>query len=59
MSCYFMIDTYIDIESGRGQYDDYIAKVKPIVESYGGTIRVVPPITNYNTTIQIKIPKNK
>ncbi len=36
MSCYFMIDTYIDIESGRGQYDDYIAKVKPIVESYGG-----------------------
>lgn len=33
--------------------------VRDIVESYGGTIRVVPPITNYNTTIQIKIPKNK
>lgn len=33
--------------------------VRDIVESYGGTIRVVPPITNYNTTIQIKIPKNR
>ena len=33
--------------------------VRDIVESYGGTIRVVPPMTNYNTTIQIKIPKNK
>lgn len=36
MSCYFLIDTYIDEERGRGLYDDYIAKVKPIVESYGG-----------------------
>ncbi len=36
MSCYFMIDTYIDEERGRGQYDDYISKVKPIVESFGG-----------------------
>ena len=33
--------------------------VRDIVESYGGTIRVVPPIPNYNTTIQIKIPQNK
>lgn len=33
--------------------------VRDIVESYGGTIRVIPPIPNYNTTIQIKIPKNK
>ena len=36
MSCYILIDTYIDEELGRGQYDDYISKVKPIVESYGG-----------------------
>lgn len=36
MSCYFLIDTYIDDKRGRGQYDDYISKVKPIVESYGG-----------------------
>ncbi len=36
MSCYFLIDTYIDKERGRGLYDDYINKVKPIVESCGG-----------------------
>ena len=36
MSCYFLIDTYIDKEHGRGHYDDYINKVKPIVQSYGG-----------------------
>ena len=36
MSCYFLIDTYFDEKRGRGLYDDYIAKVKPIVESYGG-----------------------
>ena len=36
MSCYFLIDTYIDEKHGRGLYDDYIAKVKPIVESCGG-----------------------
>ena len=36
MSCYFLIDTYIDDKRGRGQYDDYISKVKPIVESFGG-----------------------
>ena len=26
MSCYFLIDTYIDEKLGRGQYDDYISK---------------------------------
>ena len=36
MCCYFLVDTYIDEEKGRGMYDDYIRKVKPIVESYGG-----------------------
>lgn len=36
MSWYFMVDTYIDEQKGRGQYDDYIREVKPIVESYGG-----------------------
>lgn len=36
MSCYFIVDVYIDEEKGRGEYDSYIAKVKPIVESYGG-----------------------
>ena len=36
MSCFFIVDTYIDEIRGRGSYDDYIEKVKPIVESYGG-----------------------
>lgn len=36
MYCYFIVDTYIDREKGRGLYDDYILKVKPIVESFGG-----------------------
>lgn len=36
MGCYFIVDTYIDKEKGRGKYDDYIRKVKPIIESFGG-----------------------
>ena len=36
MACYFMVDTYIDEERGRGEYDSYIRQVKPIVEAYGG-----------------------
>lgn len=35
-SCYFLVDTYIDEDSGRGRYDEYIREVKPIVESFGG-----------------------
>ena len=36
MSCYFIVHVYIDDASMRAPYDDYILKVKPIVESYGG-----------------------
>ena len=36
MDCYFIIDTYIDENKGRGLYDDYIVKVKEIVERFGG-----------------------
>ena len=36
MSCYFIVDVYIDGNRGRGQYDEYIKKVKTVVESYGG-----------------------
>lgn len=36
MSWYFIVDTYIDEQKGRGEYDEYIHDVKPIVESYGG-----------------------
>lgn len=34
--CYFVVDTYIDEEKGRGAYDEYIESVVPIVERYGG-----------------------
>ena len=36
MSCYFIVNVYIDDSSTRAPYDDYILQVKPIVESYGG-----------------------
>jgi uncharacterized protein (DUF1330 family) len=36
MSCYFIVDVYIDENKGRGSYEDYIEKVKPIVEGFGG-----------------------
>ena len=36
MACYFIIDVYIDEIKGRGLYNDYVMKVKPIVESFGG-----------------------
>ena len=35
MAWYFIVDTYIG-NSGRGEYDEYIEAVRPIVESYGG-----------------------
>ncbi|MCC8172131.1 MAG: DUF1330 domain-containing protein [Parabacteroides sp.] len=36
MAWYFIVDTYIDENRGRGEYNAYITAVKPIVESYGG-----------------------
>lgn len=36
MPWYFIVDTYINEQKGRGEYDEYIHDVKPIVESYGG-----------------------
>lgn len=36
MAWYFIVDTYINEEKGRGEYDEYINAVKPIVENYGG-----------------------
>lgn len=35
MSYYFIVDTYIR-ENDSGEYNDYIAEVKPIVERFGG-----------------------
>ena len=36
MACYFMIDTYSSPDGNRGDYDDYIQQVRPIVERHGG-----------------------
>ncbi|MGN0462266.1 MAG: DUF1330 domain-containing protein [Ruminococcus sp.] len=36
MSCYFIVDTYIDTNGNQSEYEEYIELVKPIVESYGG-----------------------
>lgn len=36
MPWYFIVDTYINVQKGRGEYDNYILEVKPIVENYGG-----------------------
>ena len=36
MSCYFVIDTYINPDKGRREYDEYIELVKPIVEAHNG-----------------------
>ena len=63
MSCYFIVDTYIDENSGRGLYDSYIAKVKPIVERYGGeyllrseNITPLCPSRNPQRVIIIRFP---
>ncbi len=40
MSCYFIVSVEIDDPSMRPIYDQYIEKVKPIVESFGGTYLV-------------------
>ena len=36
MSCFFIVDAYIDKHRGYGMYNNYIKNVKPIVESFGG-----------------------
>ena len=36
MAIYFIITTKIDDKNDRQSYDEYIEKVKPIVEHYGG-----------------------
>lgn len=66
MCCYFLIDTYIDKEKGRGGYDDYICKVKPIVESFGGEYLVrtekifsLHPKRNPQRVIMIRFPSRQ
>lgn len=66
MSCYFLVDTYIDEKNGRGLYDDYIEKVKPIVESFGGeyllrteNITSLSPSRNPQRVIVIRFPSRE
>ena len=66
MSCYFMIDVYIDESKGRDSYDDYIEKVKPIVEKYGGeyiarteNVTALSPLRKPDRVIIIKFPSRE
>jgi uncharacterized protein (DUF1330 family) len=50
MAAYFIISAQIDNKQERKPYDEYIAKVKPIVESFGGQyILRSEKITHMNT----------
>ncbi|MCD8044869.1 MAG: DUF1330 domain-containing protein [Tannerellaceae bacterium] len=40
MAVFFIVNIEIPDKNERDTYDEYIAKVKPIVESYGGTYMV-------------------
>jgi len=66
MSCYFMVDVYIDENKGHGAYSDYIEKVKPIVESFGGDYLVrseavtsFSPQRKPNRVIVIRFPSRE
>ena len=66
MACFFTIDVYIDETKGRGSYDDYIEKVKPIVESYGGeylarteNVTALSPLRRPDRVIIIRFPSRE
>ena len=66
MACFFIVDTYIDKNKGRGFYDDYIEQVKPIVESYGGeylarseNVTALSPLRKPDRVIIIKFPSRE
>lgn len=66
MACFFIVDTYIDQNKGRGSYDDYIEKVKPIVESCGGeylarteNVTALSPLRKPNRVIIIRFPSRE
>jgi len=66
MGCYFLIDVYIDKEKGKGSYTDYIEKVKPIVEKYGGEYMIrteevtsLSSLRNPDRVIVIRFPSRK
>ena len=66
MSCYFVIDTDIDPAEGRGEYDEYIELVKPIVEAHNGEYivrseKIIPlnEARNPQRIIIIRFPSKK
>ena len=66
MACFFIVDTYIDKNKGRGSYDDYIDQVKPIVESYGGeylvrteNVAALSPLRKPDRVIIIRFPSRE
>ena len=66
MACFFIIDVYIDKNKGRGSYDDYIEKVKPIVDSYGGeylarteNVTALSPLRRPDRVIIIRFPSRE
>ena len=66
MTCFFIIDVYIDKNKGRGSYDDYIEQVKPIVESYGGeylarteNVTALSPLRGPDRVIIIRFPSRE
>ena len=66
MSCYFLVDVYIDESRGRGDSDHYIEKVKPIVESFGGVylarterVTALSPLRNPSRAIVIRFPSRE
>ena len=66
MACFFIIDVYIDISKGRGSYDDYIEKMRPIVEKYGGVyiartenVTSLSPLRKPDRVIIIRFPSRE
>jgi len=66
MSCYFLVDVYVDEKKGRSLYDDYITKVKPIVERFSGnylarTEKVISlnPLRDPQRVIIIRFPSKE
>ena len=66
MSCYFIIEVYINNNSNTSLYDEYIEEVKPIVESYGGkyiirsnNIFSLHPMLNPSRVIIIEFPSKE
>ena len=66
MSCFFIVDVYIDKNKGRGSYGDYIEKVKAIVESYDGeylarteNVTALSPLRRPDRVIIIRFPSRE